>query len=166
MEQLEDPKSFLAGDDPSASTPQYQVRGAGAAEPTQVPVRGQSRIPLHDGVDRPHRTVLSLFFHLSIQEVKRMQPRGPNTLSPMQSATDSLVSPAEGLAMLGGMCPSNGLDMSWAVPAGLEQSLGLAMLGGMCPSNGWMSAGQCQLGMSRAWCWSGEGTQMGVPRLT
>ncbi|XP_039943320.1 collagen alpha-1(XV) chain-like [Hirundo rustica] len=49
---LEDPNSFLAGDDPSASTPQYQ-------------------------------------------EVKRVQPRGPNTLSPMQSPTESLIQKEE-----------------------------------------------------------------------
>lgn len=68
--------------------------------------------------------LFSLFFHLSIQEAKRVQPRGPNTLSPMQSPRDSLVSPVEGLDMLGGMSHRNGLDVSRAVPAQHEQSLG------------------------------------------
>lgn len=122
----------MAGDDPSASTPQYQVRDAGAAGSTHVPVRGQSS-PLHDGGVRPHRTVLSLFFHLSIQEAKRVQPRGANTLSPMQSPTDSLVSPAEGLAMLGGVGHRDGLDVSRAVPAQHEQSLGLCWSGEGAP---------------------------------
>lgn len=131
IEKLEDTKSFLAGDDPSASTPQYQVRGAGAAGSTHVPV-GQSP-PLHDGGDRPHRNVLSLFFHLSIQEAKRVQARGPNTLSPMQSPMDSLVSPAEGLAMLGGMCHRDRLDASRAVPAWHEQSLGSCWSGEGAP---------------------------------
>lgn len=92
------------------------------------PEKGQSP-PLHDGGNRHHRTVLSLFFHLSIQEVKRVQPRGPNILSPVQSPTDSLVSSAEGLAMLGGMFHRNGLDVSSAVPAQHEQSLGLCWSG-------------------------------------
>lgn len=75
----------------------------------------------------------------TIQEVKRVQPRGPNTLSPVQSPTDSLVSSAEGLAMLGGICHRDGLDVSRAVPAQHQQRRRLS------PTHG---------------------TRLGVPRLT
>lgn len=80
MEQLEDSESLFAGDDPSASTPRYQVRTRAGA------LLGMP----WGGGHKPPGTVPSFL----IQEAKRVQTRGPNTEPPAGAQTDSLVSAA------------------------------------------------------------------------
>ncbi|KAK4808721.1 hypothetical protein QYF61_023189 [Mycteria americana] len=89
---LEDSESVFAGDDPSASTPRYQVRGASSRRLCSRPTEGQSPpLPARAGDRPPWDCPL-----LSIQEAKQVQMRGPHTGPPALAPTDSLVSAAAG----------------------------------------------------------------------
>lgn len=56
--QVDDSESLFAGDDPSASTPQYQVRGVDSHGIRSHPSKGTERSFACRGETDPHRTVL------------------------------------------------------------------------------------------------------------
>ena len=124
IEQLEDLESLFAGDDPSASTPRYQVRDAGSHRVRSRPSKGTEPFFACYGGDRPPWDCPLL----SIQEAKQVKTRGPDVGPPALALTDSLVSRAAGPATLGGPCRGDGLSAGQHQP-GTRRAWGRVGLG-------------------------------------